>query len=846
LSVPNKSPFIFGSSWVYDLDNDSDNNRSYPAVSRRFLSTGRRRGWKGDDDKKKKKNFAKEFIEPAARGELKEKHSSGIPKLAVKKSKGHGLKGGGDDFDDIDIDDIDIDDIDIDELGDDDLYVPSDFSGLEEEEEGEDLVATISRDVAAAQSDQMATQKPARGGTGSGVGGGSGGGSTPDVRPERYYRTKNNDFVVQYYPHPNKDPEYWREEDYDDDEKLKRQAYDSIESMIKEKGIDLDNIENLDLDSLDDLFGDKESDCEQLDAGDADKEGAENEGKQEKALEARDSTGQDERVNSFASSYEDRSFDDDEHCDHDLNDDDSLWYNPISHSLPYAVPASRHIWASVENEPGEYEVRMFNLHPESKREPKPYVPRDRANPPLEFVQNNMRFLFVTGLPPALSEEGMTHVNKKPLNTLQQQEVSKAVTRLLGVTSQQVFAANETSAFVGFKTPPEREAILKRGLKEKILKRPISLSEYTPSSADDAYSFVKEAAPGTILKLDNVPPGKFSRATLARELFPADSTLGITYKISAKDVVFPSPTTAIIRFESAEHAKSALSSENVEARLKELGEYPVQLFRAKRELLHVRMAGPAKNREIRAMGPRLIVDGDMPSKNFFISHAGSIMLRNVDHASVTKESITELFQPFSSLIRDVNGSVEFVTCLDGQPTDRVYVGFDRLGEAEAALRALNGQARIGDSVVKMKLVRDRKMPGLPAREQRPERTEEEILKNLNDWEQYVDPQDITYLEENGVPKYVIAETLRGIRYQNRSFGPLDWAMREEKLEPEKASGDDYRELVQLYISTLKECIATPEKPGEMYEALHFPGEPIDLSIFEREKKRQVELTKKREG
>ena len=45
-----------------------------------------------------KTNFSEEFLAPAARGELKEKHSSGIPKLAARKTKGHNIQGGwGDD-----------------------------------------------------------------------------------------------------------------------------------------------------------------------------------------------------------------------------------------------------------------------------------------------------------------------------------------------------------------------------------------------------------------------------------------------------------------------------------------------------------------------------------------------------------------------------------------------------------------------------------------------------------------------------------------------------------------------------------------------------------------------------
>ena len=62
-------------------------------VPQRHFSSGRRHGWKGDTEKKPKTNFSKEYLEPAAQGELKEKHSSGIPKLSVRKTKGHGIQG---------------------------------------------------------------------------------------------------------------------------------------------------------------------------------------------------------------------------------------------------------------------------------------------------------------------------------------------------------------------------------------------------------------------------------------------------------------------------------------------------------------------------------------------------------------------------------------------------------------------------------------------------------------------------------------------------------------------------------------------------------------------------------
>lgn len=492
------------------------------------------------------------------------------------------------------------------------------------------------------------------------------------------------------------------------------------------------------------------------------------------------------------------------------------------------------------------ESRLYAYHPESKREPMPFYPQNRKNPHPLILEFYSRWLYVSGLPPAMSESGMKLARATTLTALQEQELQKTVTRLFGVSTDQVYPANETSAFIGFETPEGREQVARSGPNAKILPRAVTISLYSPSDDEDdnASEFMKEIDPKTVLKLENVPPHRFTRETLARDLFPAGSELEAAYPISKEDVWFLSPTTALIRLESTEQVDSSLSSTQVAARLEEVGQYPVRLFHARRNILHDRMEDAYS--EIRKQGHRLVVDGDMPSKNFYISHAGVVMLRNLDRESVTRESISDFFQPYSSMFRDVIGSVEFATCNDGLPTDRAYVGFERLGEAEAAVEALKGCAQIGDNVVFLKLVKDRMIPCTPPRRVRPERSEEEILINLSDWEQYVDPEDLKYLEEHGVARVVMDEALRGLRFHNRSFGALDWAMKEEKLEPDKESGDDYREAVRMYVATLKECLGTPEKPGVVYESMHFPGEPIDLSIFETDKQRVRKLLKKREA
>jgi len=243
--------------------------------------------------------------------------------------------------------------------------------------------------------------------------------------------------------------------------------------------------------------------------------------------------------------------------------------------------------------------------------------------------------------------------------------------------------------------------------------------------------------------------------------------------------------------------------------------------------------------------KLIVDGDMPSKQFYLSHAATVHLRNLD-PSVTKKDISDLFQPFCAVPRDVEGSIEFVTCHKGNPTGKAYVGFDEHGEAEAAmdaLRASNGKVHgLGHNVVILKAVQDsRRIP----RDHRSVRSEDELLDSLDNWEQYVDPKDLEELLEHGISKEALDEQLRAIRYHNPTFSGLDQAIRSESMEPETDSGGMYKELVQTYIETLKECVSTPEDPGPIYESLFLPDEELDTEIFEDEVLRQEDLKQKRE-
>ena len=795
------------------------NSRGSPGQNlqqqRRHFSIGRRQGWKGDNEKKPKENFAKKFLEPAARGELAGKHSSGIPKLAVRKSKGHNIQGVPDDGD---VDRV---------FGEEASW--GDLGSFDEGGNG-GLMQTLSNEVSMAKERNRQSMG----------GGGNGGGGLAPFSPDSH--AARGVYTLNY--ESGKSPEYWREEDYDQDiltDEDRAFVRDLVENAPVGDGTDDFVLSDFDFDAIDFDADDDDEKKEGGADGDGDEEEKEGQdtkaegnnetpdaqqGKQNSPRRSRNSEAQEEAQAEKAAARK-IQFDCISQLDSTAEDGEEFWKDLMNHPTMYA------------------EMRHYNVHPESKREPKPYYPKNRADPAPEFVDFYKRWMFVTGLPPAVSDEGMKHGVANALTVTQQQEIEMAVTKLLGVSSEQVFPANETSAFVGFEIPEDREAVLQAGPKERALSRPVEISSYTPTPEDDKYNFLKDVPIDTVVQLKNLPPGRFSRDSLARDLFPEGSELGGAYPLTRDDVAFPSPTTALLRFKSAEQAKSALSSETVTLRLAEISDYPVRFFRARRNLVFQEMGGPLKNHEVRKLGDRLIVDGDMPSKNFHISHAGTIMLRNVDHAVVSKASLTEFFQPFSKLFRDEDSSIEFVTCEDGLPTGNVYIGFESLGEAEAVMAHFKGRARIGHNSVQMSLVRDRKVPGLPTRVARPERTEEEIIKSLNDWEQYVDPKDIAYLEENGVHKVVLDEALRGMRFHNRSFGSLDFAMQGEKLENEKDSGDDYKELVQMYVSALKDCVATPENPGVLWELMHFPGEPIDrTSVFEAEKQRQKKLMKKR--
>jgi hypothetical protein len=538
-------------------------------------------------------------------------------------------------------------------------------------------------------------------------------------------------------------------------------------------------------------------------------------------------------------------------------------------------------------------IEVDVLHPHQKREPKPYFRLHTQQPDLTFVDTYKRFAFVANLPPLFLESTNPNQRPKPIdlsNPVDRTLFQRHVSRLFrNVELDQVFPASTTSAWIGYRDSVGLAETLVFGPDDDILKAqeqkiPTPSFEPLPETLKE-HKFVKNSSVPDVDKcivLLSLPDGsrgkRYTSISLARDLFASKAlaapgedvkpvedienvldVASVYGNVTPADIFFVNSTSALVRLASPEQAASVLDSDVLRARLIELNtSVTVQVFRARRELVHRgwnRKYGTDRGKdEVRKLGPRLIVDGDMPTKLFYTSHAGVIMLRGVDPYRISKHDISTMVQPYCELPRDSEGSIEWVECNHNETrADRVYVGFDLVGEAEKAAKGLGVATLLlskdsdDPSKILVKLLRDRQPPNypLPALQRRPDRSTEELLLDLNHWEQHVDPFDIEYLEKAGISKHILDESLRAIRYNNDTFGPLDYAMRNESLEPYKSTGEQYRELVRLYISSLKECVATPENPGKMFELLQYPNQEVDLEIFEYEAAR-VEKMKQERG
>ncbi|KAL7566648.1 hypothetical protein ACA910_017716 [Epithemia clementina (nom. ined.)] len=507
--------------------------------------------------------------------------------------------------------------------------------------------------------------------------------------------------------------------------------------------------------------------------------------------------------------------------------------------------------AAMHEHPTDYaSVTSYSVHRNSKREPKPLfsVNPDIQNPPQEFVEKFKRFLFVTGLPPLTVDGKMGDIQ----NPVHRSLLEKSIARLVKVDSTQVFVSNITSAFVGFNAPRHLADILKDGPSERFQTSPPLVQKYDPDFFLDMdpslKHFVDSAkSPDCIIHLTNLPiyNTKNTKKSLAEDLMPEYSELAQVYGSLVPSAIYLlSSNSALVRLSSADQVESILQSSLFHNRLKEMGTYKVRFLRARRELKHAEMHPYDRKEEIRVNGPRLIVDGiHMPSRIFYISHASMLIVRNLAPEVMTKDFLTRVFQKFSQR-RRTKSSIEFVTCeLTKEPIlGMAYIGFEEPHEAVACINRSNaGYMRIGGKAAHLKVVKDRQIPHNASN---PDTRSVRDIAVLNDemtnWQKYVNPDDIEYLDQNGLPKVVLDEMLRGIRRSNTYYGVLDGDIPDERLKPHQASKQGYRELVQELVNTAKECVATPEDPGVSFFNQFKPGQKPDYSVFDKWNKRKLEI------
>jgi hypothetical protein len=483
--------------------------------------------------------------------------------------------------------------------------------------------------------------------------------------------------------------------------------------------------------------------------------------------------------------------------------------------------------------------KHVNPHTESKREPKPTkFPTNRFNPPAEFVEAHGAFAYVINVPRPVVDGELGSSG----NPLHRHEVVEFVANVFSVPATDVFCANMTSAFVGFTDAKEAaEAIVKSEKKRIITGNKIESTIYSSEgeTTDDETEFVKSASsPDSILQLQNLPAG-IRAGTIARLLRDAGA-------ISDKDVFMSSPYTALIRTSSPEVAKTLLDNNDMHKTLASLQRQILRVLPARREVVHDKFAGPVRKIQMKKMTHKLIVHGDVPSRDFFLSHAKVLHLINVPE-KVSKKEISESFQKFCAERRDVEGSIEIVKSSDGHPTGRVYVGFDLEREGDDAWNEISSS---GEKIVfnetapatrvmqvkEVALVRGSKLGA------RSERTQEELIASFSAWKDYVDPKDMETLESFGITMDVLGDAFKAARHSNPTFGVEDQAREGERMRDEYAPGGHFREFVQMYIDTLKEVGATKEEPGLKYESMFLPGEELEYTLFDDEEERLAALKK----
>jgi hypothetical protein len=507
-------------------------------------------------------------------------------------------------------------------------------------------------------------------------------------------------------------------------------------------------------------------------------------------------------------------------------------------------PAFEDWLEAAHDHPSQYmTMERINKHPDSKREPRPTFPHDRKLPDESFVDKYKGFLFVSGLVPHMDDA--TGEVQDFEDVMHQQSISEKVAKMFGVTSVDVSPATPTSAFVGFATKLEAKTAMLSCVSSLAVTHPVKIEKYEgKSDASDVEKAFVEAASGpeSILKVTGLPV-ETTPVELLQSMFPPGTRLDAMFgPLTKEDSIRVSPTTILIHLASADLVSKALKSTNIANNAAVVGKRSAQVLRAKRERVFDGWTGPNRRFGKSKLSSRLFVTGDVPPEELFLSHHNVLHISGLP-STVTLTDLATFFQPFSADRRDIRGSGHIVRCSQGTPTGTAYIGFELPGEIDQVKELYNGKATICGADVTFRPVRDKLLRRGRREGARPERSLEELNDDLNNWERHVDPKDIEELEKLGVEKSILDEIMLTMRHHNRSFAAVDQAMPGERLHEQRRVGQHYQDVVRKYIKTLKECVATKEKPGMLYEAMFAPDQEVDMGVFDYEEERIKALRKK---
>lgn len=530
--------------------------------------------------------------------------------------------------------------------------------------------------------------------------------------------------------------------------------------------------------------------------------------------------------------------------------------NAILPLKPHGPELDDFLFAMTDH-PSKYAVMERKAkHPDSKREPRPTFPRDRTQPPKEFVNRYKGYLFVTGIVPHLDEKTGEPLNFDDL--LHRQSISEDVAKLMstGCSSMDVYPASPTSAYIGFATKLDaKNAMIELSAAENdsrlSVTHPIKLQKYEHRSNKEVdgkeNQFVKSspAGPDSILKVTGLPSSTTS-TELFSSMFPPGSRLDAIFgPLTNDDYYRVSSTTALINLASSDLVSKALKSSNIVNNVViGVGKSSIQVFRAKRERVFDNWVGDNRSFAASKLGKRLFVTGDVPPHEMYLSHHDLLHISGLP-PTVTLDNLASFFQPYSADQRDVFGSGHMVRCSRGVPTGRAYVGFELPGEIDKVRAAyVQGIAILGGCEVTFSSVHDKLLRRGKRETARSSRTIDELRADLYDWERHVDPKDITELVKLGIDKGVLDEIMLTLRHSNRTFAAGDQSILGERLYEERQVGTHYRDAVRKYLKELKSCVPpTRDEPGLLYEAMFRPDQDVDTGLFDIEEERIRELRKK---